>query len=60
MTGWRQDLQRMGDLLLLFDVPILNVQLLLDGILIGAIFALAAYGFAGSRWRLAEAGALPA
>ncbi len=36
----------MGDLPLLFDIPILNVQLLLDGVLIGAIFALAAYGFA--------------
>ena len=27
-------------------MPLLNVQLLLDGLLIGAIFALAAYGFA--------------
>jgi len=32
------------NLRLLFDAPILTVQLLLDGILIGAIFALAAYG----------------
>jgi branched-chain amino acid transport system permease protein len=31
---------------LLTDVPVLNVQLLLDGLLIGAIFALAAYGLA--------------
>jgi len=31
---------------LLLQAPILNVQLLLDGILIGAIFALAAYGLA--------------
>ena len=31
---------------LLFDAPLLTVQLLLDGILIGAIFALAAYGMA--------------
>ena len=34
----------MENLRLLFDAPILTVQLLLDGILIGAIFALAAYG----------------
>src|SRR5207237_1496488 len=34
----------MDNLRLLFDAPILSVQLLLDGILIGAIFALAAYG----------------
>jgi len=31
---------------LLFDAPLLTVQLVLDGILIGAIFALAAYGMA--------------
>jgi branched-chain amino acid transport system permease protein len=31
---------------LLADVPVLNVQLLLDGMMIGAIFALAAYGLA--------------
>jgi branched-chain amino acid transport system permease protein len=36
----------MGDFPLLLDAPILNVQLLLDGFMIGAIFALAAYGFA--------------
>ena len=34
----------MDNLRLLFDAPVLSVQLLLDGILIGAIFALAAYG----------------
>ena len=34
----------MENLRLLFDAPILSVQILLDGILIGAIFALAAYG----------------
>jgi branched-chain amino acid transport system permease protein len=32
------------NLRLLFDAPVLTVQILLDGILIGAIFALAAYG----------------
>jgi len=32
------------NLRLLFDAPVLTVQVLLDGILIGAIFALAAYG----------------
>ncbi len=31
---------------LLYEAPILSVQLLIDGILIGAIFALAAYGMA--------------
>ncbi len=36
----------MDNIALLAAVPLLNVQLLLDGILIGAIFALAAYGFA--------------
>jgi len=36
----------MDSLQLLFDAPILNVQLLLDGLLVGAIFALAAYGMA--------------
>jgi branched-chain amino acid transport system permease protein len=35
-----------SDLGLLLDAPVLNVQLLLDGLLIGAIFALAAYGMA--------------
>lgn len=34
----------MDNLRLLFDAPVLSVQILLDGILIGAIFALAAYG----------------
>lgn len=34
----------MENLRLLFDAPVLTVQILLDGILIGAIFALAAYG----------------
>lgn len=36
----------MDNIELLFDAPILSVQLLLDGILVGAIFALAAYGMA--------------
>lgn len=36
----------MDNIRLLTDVPLLNVQLLLDGFLIGSIFALAAYGFA--------------
>ena len=31
---------------LLFQAPLLNVQLLLDGLFIGAVFALAAYGLA--------------
>ena len=36
----------LANLDLLFQAPILNVQLLLDGLLIGAVFALAAYGLA--------------
>ena len=36
----------MDSLQLLFQAPVLSVQLLLDGILIGAIFALVAYGMA--------------
>ncbi|HAA93418.1 MAG TPA: branched-chain amino acid ABC transporter permease, partial [Rhodospirillaceae bacterium] len=36
----------MANLNLLAQAPILNVQLLLDGLFIGAIFALAAYGLA--------------
>jgi branched-chain amino acid transport system permease protein len=36
----------MNSLELLFQAPILSVQLLVDGILIGSIFALAAYGMA--------------
>ena len=36
----------MDNISLLIQVPILNVQLLLDGLIIGAIFALAAYGLA--------------
>jgi len=36
----------MENLRLLLESPFLSVQLLLDGVLIGAIFALAAYGMA--------------
>lgn len=36
----------MDNLQLLFEAPVLSAQLLLDGLLIGAIFALAAYGMA--------------
>lgn len=36
----------LDNLLVLIQAPILNVQLLLDGILIGAVFAMAAYGLA--------------
>lgn len=35
-----------GNLLILFDAPPLGLQLLIDGILVGAVFALAAYGMA--------------
>ena len=36
----------MDNLQLLFEAPVLSVQLLIDGLLIGAIFALVAYGMA--------------
>jgi branched-chain amino acid transport system permease protein len=36
----------MDNIQLLLDAPVLNLQLLVDGILIGAVFALAAYGMA--------------
>jgi branched-chain amino acid transport system permease protein len=36
----------MSNVQLLFDAPILLVQLIADGVLVGAIFALAAYGMA--------------
>ncbi len=36
----------MDNLAILFDAPILMVQLALDGVLVGAIFALVAYGMA--------------
>ena len=36
----------MDNLSLLVQAPVLNIQLLLDGLFIGAIFALAAYGLA--------------
>src|ERR1700687_38763 len=35
-----------GNLLILIDVPALGLQLLIDGILVGAVFALVAYGMA--------------
>src|SRR6266536_2890198 len=36
----------MGNLNILFHQPVLNLQLVVDGILVGAIFALVAYGMA--------------
>ncbi len=36
----------LSNLTLLYEAPILSVQLIIDGILIGAILALAAYGMA--------------
>ena len=36
----------LDNLSILFQAPVLNIQLLLDGLFIGAIFALAAYGLA--------------
>ena len=39
-------LAAMDNIGLLFQAPILNLQLLIDGVLIGCVFALAAYGMA--------------
>lgn len=39
----------MSSLDLLFDAPVLNLQLLADGVLVGAVFALAAFGM-GLVW----------
>src|ERR1700687_4077215 len=36
----------MSNLTILFDAPILASQLLIDGVMVGAIFALVAYGMA--------------
>lgn len=36
----------MDNLQILFDAPVLSLQLLIDGLLVGAIFALVAYGMA--------------
>ena len=36
----------LDNLLVLIQAPVLNIQLLLDGVMIGAIFAMAAYGLA--------------
>jgi len=36
----------MDDLLILFQAPVFSLQLFIDGLLVGAVFALAAYGMA--------------
>ena len=38
--------QILGNLSLLFEFPVVNVKIILDGVMIGALFALAAYGLA--------------
>ncbi len=38
--------QILGNISLLFDYPVVNAKILLDGLMIGALFALAAYGLA--------------
>jgi branched-chain amino acid transport system permease protein len=38
--------QVLGNIELLFEFPIVNLKIILDGIMIGALFALAAYGLA--------------
>lgn len=38
--------QILGNIGLLFDFPVLNLKIIIDGVMIGALFALAAYGLA--------------
>lgn len=38
--------QILGNISLLFEFPVVNLKIILDGIMIGALFALAAYGLA--------------
>ena len=38
--------QILGNISLLFEFPIVNLKILIDGVMIGALFALAAYGLA--------------
>jgi len=38
--------QIMGNIGLLFEFPVVNVKIILDGVMVGALFALAAYGLA--------------
>ena len=38
--------QVLGNISLLFEFPIVNLKIILDGIMVGALFALAAYGLA--------------
>ncbi len=38
--------QIIGNIGLLFEFPVVNVKILVDGLMIGALFALAAYGLA--------------
>ena len=38
--------QIIGNISLLFEYPVANVKILVDGLMIGALFAVAAYGLA--------------
>ena len=38
--------QILGNISLLFEYPVVNLKIVLDGIMIGALFAVAAYGLA--------------
>ena len=38
--------QILGNIGLLFEFPVVNLKILIDGLMIGALFALAAYGLA--------------
>ena len=38
--------QIMGNISLLFEFPVVNLKIIIDGVMIGALFALAAYGLA--------------
>jgi len=46
MRGAKRAGDMIANLLILYEAPALGLQLLIDGILIGAVFALAAYGMA--------------
>lgn len=38
--------QLLGNIALLFEFPVINIKIILDGVMIGSLFALAAYGLA--------------
>ena len=38
--------QILGNISLLFEFPVVNLKIIVDGVMVGALFALAAYGLA--------------